>query len=521
VEIRHKNFVIFPNGRRRMRIAAGRIGWLGVALLVSAGCGDAATDPSLEATENIRARVSEQAAPEGPRQLESFDSDFWLDKEWKGDLDGMVERGVVRALVAYSLGQYFLDGAAQRGATYEALTEFEKFLNQRLGRRTLKVPVVIIPVQRDELFPALERGLGDIAAANLTVTGSRLEKVDFSNPFMTGVSELVVTGSGGPALRSLDDLAGREIHVRRSSSYWRSLEKLNNDLRSRGLRPVEVIPAEEFLQDEDLLEMVNAGLLPATVVDSHKARFWAQFFPEARVHEDLAVRTGGEIAWAFRKECPQLAAVVNDFVVKHKKGTLLGNVVLNRYLKDASWARNALADEDRSRLAGMLHLFEKYGEKYDFDPLMLAALAYQESGLEQSLRSRAGAVGVMQLLPSTAADPNVGIPEITDLENNIHAGTKYLRFIRDRYFSDPGMDTLNQEFFTFAAYNAGPARVRGLREEAARSGFDANQWFGNVEHVAAKKIGRETVQYVSNIAKYWVAYTLVSRHIERRRKAGS
>jgi membrane-bound lytic murein transglycosylase MltF len=148
---------------------------------------------------------------------------------------------------------------------------------------------------------------------------------------------------------------------------------------------------------------------------------------------------------------------------------------------------------------------------------MLAALAYQESGLDQSVRSKAGAIGVMQMLPSTAADPNVGIPDITDLENNIHAGTKYLRFIRDRYVSDPAIDSLNQTLFTFAAYNAGPARITKLREEAARTGLDANQWFGNVEHVAAKQIGRETVQYVSNISKYWVAYSLASRHMEIRK----
>jgi membrane-bound lytic murein transglycosylase MltF len=463
----------------------------------------------------------EQPSAEGPQQLESFDPEFRLDREWAGDLDGMAERGVVRALVVYSLGQYFLDGATQRGMTYEALTEFEAFLNQRLQRRTLKVHVLIIPVQRDELFPALERGLGDIAAANLTITRSRLEKVDFSDPFLTGVEELVVTGPAGPELRSLDDLAGKEVCVRRSSSYWRSLEKLNDDFRSRGLPAVEIVPAEEFLQDEDLLEMVNAGLLPAIIVDSPKARFWSQIFDNIVVHDDLAVRTGGEIAWAFRKGSPQLAEMVNAFVAKHRKGTLLGNVVLSRYLKSTQWARNALAEDDRTRYASMVGLFEKYGEMYDFDSLMLAALAYQESGLDQSMRSRAGAIGVMQLLPSTAADPNVGIPDITTLENNIHAGTKYLRFIRDRYFSNPEIDDLNQTLFTFAAYNAGPARIRGLREEAARIGLDANRWFGNVEHVAAKRIGRETVQYVSNIGKYWVAYRLAARHREIRSHTAS
>jgi len=505
-----------------MRRATTWSRWLVVMMLVVIGCGDAATDAANAGNQSTATPIAEESVEEGLRQLESFESEFRLDEEWVGDLDGMVERGVVRALVVYSLGQYFLDGATQRGATYEALVGFEDFLNKQLGRRPVKTAVLIIPVQRHELFPALERGLGDIAAANLTITRSRLEKVDFSDPVLTGVSELVVTGPAdtSPA-RSLDDLAGREIHVRPSSSYWRSLEKLNQDFLSRGLDPVEVVSAPEFLQDEDLLEMVNAGLLPAIIVDSHKAEFWAQIFGNIRVHDDLAVRTGGDIAWAFRKDSPQLAEVVNAYVAKHKKGTLLGNVVLNRYLKSSAWTKNALEEKDHNRFESTVEIFKKYGDMYGFDHLMLAALAYQESGLDQSARSKAGAIGVMQLLPSTAADPNVGIPDITNLENNIHAGTKYLRFIRDRYFSDPAIDPLNQTLFTFASYNAGPARVRRLREEAAQTGLDANTWFGNVEHVAARRIGRETVQYVSNIGKYWVAYTLASRHMEIRRDGRS
>jgi membrane-bound lytic murein transglycosylase MltF len=281
------------------------------------------------------------------------------------------------------------------------------------------------------------------------------------------------------------------------------------------------VAAEEYLEDEDLLEMVNAGLIPMIVVDSHKADFWEQVFDGIEVHNDLAVRSGGTIAWAFRKGSPGLAEVVNAFVREHRQGTLFGNVILKRYLKSNPWVRNALAGDDRRRFEATVDLFRKYGDRYGFDHLMLAALAYQESGLDQSARSKAGAIGVMQLLPSTAADPNVGIPDITNLENNIHAGTKYLRFIRDRYFSDPAIDPLNQTLFTFASYNAGPARVRRLREEAAQTGLDANTWFGNVEHVAARRIGRETVQYVSNIGKYWVAYTLASRHMEIRRDGRS
>ena len=503
--------------------ALGPIVWVLVVLLAVSGCADAGSDADPGRSE-VAPRTDtvgsepEASAEDDLQQLRSFDPEIRLGEVWVGDLDGMVERGYIRALVVYTFGQYFLDGATQRGVTYEALTEFEAFLNKRLGRRTVKVDVLIIPVQRDELLPALQKGLGDLAAGNLTITESRSEKVDFSRPFMTGVSELVVTGPAGPDLHALDDLAGREVYTRRSSSYWRSLEKLGEELRSRGLDPVVPVAVEEFLQDEDLLDMVNAGLLPTTVVDSHKVRFWSQIFDEIRVHENLAVRTGGRIGWAFRKSSPQLAEVVNEFVRTHKRGTLIGNVVLNRYLESTSWAHGALNGEDRVRFERTVEIFRTYGDRYGFDPLMLAALAYQESGLDHSKRSARGAVGIMQLLPSTAADPNVGIPDITELENNVHAGVKYLRFLRDRYFADPEIDPVDQTLFCFAAYNAGPARVARLRNEAEASGLDPDVWFGNVELVAARRIGRETVRYVSNIAKYYVAYRLASRSFEIREK---
>jgi membrane-bound lytic murein transglycosylase MltF len=158
----------------------------------------------------------------------------------------------------------------------------------------------------------------------------------------------------------------------------------------------------------------------------------------------------------------------------------------------------------------MVELFKRYAGQYRFDHLMIAAQAYQESQLDQTKRSQAGAVGVMQVLPKTAKDPVVGIPDITRLDNNIHAGVKYLRFMTDRYFNQPGMDATNRTLFTFAAYNAGPAKVTRLRKQAAQEGLDPNLWFGNVERVAAKVIGRETVQYVSNIYKYYVAYRIVA-----------
>lgn len=441
-----------------------------------------------------------------------------LNKKWLGDFDGMAKRREIRALVVYSKTFYFLDQGRQRGANYELLKQFEKFVNEKLKTNTLKVRVLFIPVRRDQLIPWLVDGRGDIAVANLTITPQRQKQTDFSDPLATGVKELLITGPAAPAVKNLEDLAGQEIHVRRSSSYYESLMQLNQSFQRDGKPKMNLVLADETFEDEDLLEMVNAGLIPMIVMDSHKAEFWEQIFDHIKVHPDIAVRSGGEIAWAFRKSSPKLKAVVNEFVKDHKKGTLYGNILLKRYLRDTEYVKNAIAQNELEKFEAMVALFKKYAGRYDFDYLMIGAQAYQESGLDHSKRSPAGAIGVMQMLPSTAADPNVGIPDIEKLDKNIHAGTKYLRFIVDRYFNDEAMDDANKMLFAFASYNAGPARVISLRNKAAKMGLDPNVWFHNVEVVAAKEIGRETVQYVSNIYKYYIAYRMVVNQLEKKEK---
>ena len=430
---------------------------------------------------------------------------------WTGDFDGMLERRTIRVLVVYSKTFYFLDGAEQRGTSYEAFKEFEKTLNEKLKLDTIKLQVVFIPVKRDELLPALQKGLGDIAAANLTITPERQALVDFSAPLADGVDELIVSGPNSPPLSSLEELAGQEIFVRKSSSYYEHLTQLNESFTSAGKPEMQFVLAEEFLEDEDLLEMVNAGLISLVVVDSHKANFWAQIFENILVHPEIAVNTGGKIAWAFRKNSPKLEQELNAFVKEHKKGTLFGNIMLKRYLQDTKWVKNAAAESERKKFEQMVALFEHYGEQYGFEPLLAAAQGYQESRLDQSVVSPAGAIGVMQLLPSTAADPAVGIPNIEELESNIHAGIKYMYHIYENNFKEAEMDRVNKGLFAFASYNAGPAKIKKLRQQAAERGFDPNIWFDNVERIAAEVIGRETVQYVSNIYKYYVAYKLIQR----------
>jgi membrane-bound lytic murein transglycosylase MltF len=438
-------------------------------------------------------------------------------RPWTGDLDGMIARRVIRVVTTYSRTNYFVDKGVQRGATYEAMKAFEDELNARRKTGLLRVHVVVIPVSRDELLPALLAGRGDVAAAALTITPEREKQVDFTVPVTDDVSEIAVTGPNGPALGSVDDLSGREVFVRRSSSYHESLVALNARLAREGKKPVTLRPAPETLEDEDLLEMVNAGLVKIVVVDSYLAAFWKKIFPKLTLHPDVAVRTEGKIAWAIRPGSPKLKAALDDFVRKHAIGTKFGNIVLQKYLKSTKFVKSATGGAELKRFQSMVDLFRKYGDRYDVDWLLMTAQGFQESGLDQAKKSPVGAIGVMQVMPATGKDMKVG--DIRQLEANIHAGVKYIRFMVDQYYADEPMTRIDKALFAFASYNAGPARVRSLRREAEKRGLDPNRWFNNVERIAAEKIGRETVQYVSNIYKYYVAYTLVMEEQAEREKA--
>jgi membrane-bound lytic murein transglycosylase MltF len=436
-----------------------------------------------------------------------------MQKPWTGDLDGMIDRRVIRVLTVNSKTSYFVDKGVQRGIAVDYLRIFENELNKKLAAdnklkdKNLKVRVVFIPVRRDQLLPALAAGKGDIAAANLTITPERQKQVDFSGAGLSNVSEVVVTAPTSPKVASLDDLSGKDVFVRKSSSYYESLAALNKRLAGDKKPPVTIKEAPETLEDEDLLEMLNAGLIPLTVVDKHIADFWKQIFPQLTVHENVAVRTGGEIAWALRKGTPQLKATVDDFATRNKVGTSTGNQVLTRYLKSVKYVSNAAAEEERKKFQALIQYFRKYGDQYDVDWVLMAAQGYQESQLDQKAQSPVGAIGVMQVMPATGKEMKVG--DVTDTEANIHAGIKYMRFMINQYYDKEPMTKLDKALFAFASYNSGPGRVRQLRQEAAKRGLDPNVWFQNVEYVAAEKIGQETVTYVSNIYKYYIAYRLV------------
>jgi membrane-bound lytic murein transglycosylase MltF len=379
------------------------------------------------------------------------------------------------------------------------------------------VRVVFIPLRRDQLLPALAAGNGDIAAGNLTITPERQKLVDFSGAGLSNVSEVVVTASTSPKVASLDDLPGKDVFVRKSSSYYESLVTLNTRFAAETKPLINLKNAPEELEDEDLIQMLSAGLVSILVVDQHIADFWKRVFPKIVVHDTMAVQTGGQIAWAIRKGSPQLKAFLDSVVTAATSGPLekQREQILARYLKRLTYVKNAAEDAERRKFLSMVDLFRKYGDRYDVDWLLMAAQGYQESKLDQQARSHVGAIGVMQVMPATGKELNVG--DVTQLDPNIHAGVKYMRYMIDRYYENEPMTKLDKALFTFASYNAGPRRVAQLRKEAAKRGYDPNVWFHNVEYIAEERIGHETVTYVSNIFKYYVAYRLIGDALEERR----
>lgn len=425
---------------------------------------------------------------------------------YTGDLNILKKKGTVRVLVSADLGFYYIEKGQPKGIIAEFLHHFELHLH----KNKININVQVIPVPRDDLLDALEAGFGDVAVANLTITPQRLKYVDFSDPIISNGQEWLVTSKSIPIITSFEDLSGKEVWVRASSSYFESLQQINKQLSSNGIPPIHVQFIEENLQDYELMEMINQDILPITVIDSHKSQLWTKIMDNIVIHEDLPIRTNASIGWAMRKDSPQLKSAINQYVKKIKQGSFLGNVIYNKYLDNTKWLKNALNPDTVKQFNHLAVLFEQYAEEYDFDWLMISAQAYQESRFNNHLVSHMGAVGIMQVLPKTAKEPYINIQNFRKLEPNIHAGVKYMSFVHKRYFLKPEITKENQMYFSLAAYNAGPANVRKMRRMAVKHGYNPNIWFNNVEIMARKYVSKEPVHYVKNISRYYVIYKQIT-----------
>jgi membrane-bound lytic murein transglycosylase MltF len=444
------------------------------------------------------------AEPSKPRQLTI------ANKPWTGDFDRMLERRMIRVYAPFSRSLYFNDKGRERGIAVELVRDWERYINikyaKQLGKRPLTIYVA--PATRDKLLPDLVAGLADVSIGNLTVTDERLKQADFvpGDEGRRTISEFVVTGPKSPELKSLDDLSGKTVHVRKASSYYESLTALNEQFKRDGKPEVRLVLVPDSLEDEDMMQMLDAGLIQLIVVDDWKAHMWSVVLPNVKVRSDLVLRADAKTGWAIRKDSPKLKAAIDDFFRNWAMKQGVADYRMNSYMKRVRELKDPTAGADYKRFQQTLALFEKYGKKYDFDPLMLAAQGYQESQLNQNAKSAVGAIGVMQLMPATGEQMKVGDIHVT--ESNIHAGAKYMDQLMTQYFSDASFSEGNRPLFAFASYNCGPGNVAKARKEAVKRGLDPDKWFNNVEIVIAKQVGTETTTYVRNIYKYYVAYRL-------------
>ncbi|WP_415713800.1 transglycosylase SLT domain-containing protein [Maridesulfovibrio sp.] len=435
------------------------------------------------------------------------------------DLPGMLEKRSIRVLTSFSPTTFFMDKSKIYGFEYSLLKEYENFLNKKMPRKK-EIHLEFIPVPADKLIPLLNQGYGDIAAALTTVTESRRKQVAFSNPYLPDVKEVIVANEAVTGINSINDLSGRMVMVRESSSFHQSLLELNKKFQEQGLAPVKIFPAPEYEPTEEIMQMVNAGIIELTIADDFLANIWKEVLPHIRVLENVTVREGGNIAWMVRKDNPDLLQSLNAFVKTVRKGTLLGNIYLKKYYSDVKFIENPLDEtKEIENFSAYTPIFKKYAAMYGLDWRLVAALAYQESGFNHEARSRVGAVGIMQIMPMLTKDKRLGIKNINDLENNIHIGVKYLALLRDRYYPADAIPNETERLrFALASYNAGPGRIRNARKIATKLGFHDDIWFHNTEYGTMQLVGMEPVRYVSNINMYYRAMILSDMLIKSRKK---
>jgi len=485
---------------------------LGIAYLAAAS---PAFAQAAAATTAAPAEPAKAAVSSNPRNLQI------ANKPWTGDFDKMLERRMIRIYAPFSRSLYFNDKGRERGLAVELARDWERYLNvkyaKELGKRPLTI--YIAPATRDKLLPDLGEGLSDVSIGNLTVTDERLKSVDFvpGDEGRRTINEVVVTGPASPELRTLDDLAGKTVHVRKASSYYESLTVLSDKLKRDGRPEIDLVLVPDALEDEDMMDMLNAGLLQVIVVDDWKARMWAQVLPKVKVHNDLVLREGARTGWAIRKDSPKLKAEIADFFQNWALKNGVADYRMKTYMARVKELKDPTGSAEWRRFKETLAIFEKYGKQYGFDPLMLAAQGYQESQLNQHAKSHVGAIGVMQIMPATGAQ--LGVGDIHVVEPNIHGGAKYMDQLMTKYFPDAKFSEGNRPLFAFASYNCGPGNVSKARKEAAKRGLDPDKWFNNVEIVVAEKIGTETTTYVRNIYKYYAAYKLMLDVHQEQKKA--
>ena len=423
-----------------------------------------------------------------------------IDHVEKGGLENILKKKYLRVLTTRNPYDYYMYQGKRMGLQYEMIKEFTKYLNKKYVKKgELRIVFEMIPVDFDQLIPMLADGKGDIIAVGMTQTGSRKEVIDFTKPYIT-VDDVIVTRKE----LSKENWKDKTFHVQRNSSYY-------NELNKRGdVRPEEI---DANFNPADLLEFISLKKYDYTLVNSFWAKTISKRFNNLTIIKDKSFRKKVKIGWAVRKNNKGLLKELNKFMPKVKKGTLLGNLMSYKYFYNVSKIQSKDFDIKSNKISKYDETIKKYAKKFSIDWRLLAGLCYQESRFNQDIINEWGAIGLFQIKQMTANEPYINITNVSgpkNFDNNIHAGVKYLAWIKNRYFnSKPNMTEDARLRMMMASYNAGPRRVQQAINKAKQMGLDPNKWFRNVE-LAMLKLGYpEPVIYVSEINKHYVSYILL------------
>lgn len=418
-----------------------------------------------------------------------------------GGLQNIIKKKYLRVLTTKNPYDYYIYQGRSKGIQYEMAKEFTKQLNKRYVKKDeLKIAFEMIPVDFDDLIPMLKNGKGDIIAVGLTKTEAREAAIDFTAPYQK-VDDVIVTRSE----LANEPWKGKTFHIQKNSSYAKELKSKKDQVK------IEEMDAN--FNAADLMQFLSLKQFDYTLVNSYWAETIGRRFENLTILKDKPFRKNVEISWAVRKKNPELLKELNEFLPKVKKGSYLGNLLNYRYFNDLGRIESADFSLKHNTISKYDELIKKYGKKYGIDWRLLSGLCNQESRFNQDIINEWGAIGIFQIKQMTANEPYIAISNISgaeNLENNIHAGVKYLAWIKNRYFdSKPLMSEDARLRMMMAAYNAGPRRVLQAINKTKEMGLDTSKWFRNVELGMLEMGYPEPVVYVSEINKYFVSYVLL------------
>ena len=418
------------------------------------------------------------------------------------DLAQIRDSGELRVLVNQGRNTYSSVRGQATGIENLRLEAFLHFLNLPRGGTTRSVRMKVIPLPKEQLLAALQHGEGDLLVPGEVLDLPATSSLVASQPIAQQVPLVAVTRQGLHHYQRIEQLAGRVLVLPAGSAAMPAIQRINQQLRDSHKPPLMIDWADPSLGPEDVLEMVSAGIYRLAVVELPVAERWARVLPGLRIERKLEFDRG-DLTWVVRRDAPILLASVNFFLRNDTPASSVDDAFLRTYRRQYK-VHNPLSAADLRRLEKLRPVLQRHAAQHNLDWLLLAALAYKESSLNPAARGGHGATGLMQVTP--AAGRSVGVGNIQNLDNNVEAAARYLDKIRRSYFANPQMAERERMAFMLAAYNLGPQRVQNMRAEARRRGLNANQWFFQVERIAAETLGLHTVTYVGSLNKYYQAF---------------